>query len=187
MEIFEIDLSVRTLAGRGVVRSSASILLAGLLALLVRGECGAQPVRVGERIRVTAPPVLPSPQSGTLAFIAADTLVLESAGMDLGSVRSLPTRWVVPRDLITDLERSLGRQQGRGTKGLLIGAGIGLVGSFLAISSGDFNACRGSGDYGEFCAYIVAGATVGSGLIGLAIGALSASEQWQALAPSEAF
>jgi hypothetical protein len=144
-------------------------------------------VQLGERIRVTAPPVLPNPRPGTLVSIAADTLVLESVGMDLGSLNALPTRWSVPRDLITDLERSLGRPRGRGTKGLLIGGGIGLVGGLLAIGFGESSACHGSGDYGKFCAYIVGATTIGSGLIGLVIGSLSASEQWESVAPGEAF
>jgi hypothetical protein len=151
------------------------IVLTGSLALLSPSELLGQALQPGDRIRVTAPLLLSRPQRGQLISFDRDTLVLE--GTDLGQRGAAPTRWIVPRDLLSQLEMSEGYRR-YPARGFLIGAGVGLVGGLIAINSGNGSACRGSGDYGELCAYFVGASTVGGGLLGLLLGAAVRTERW---------
>ena len=157
---------------------TSCMVLTGSLALLSPSGLLGQALQPGDRIRVTAPPLLPQPQRGQLISLDGDSLVLE--GTDLGQRGAEPTRWIVPRDLLSQLEMSEGYRR-YPARGFLIGAGVGLVGGLIAISSGDGSACRGSGNYGELCAIFVGMTTVGGGFLGLLVGAFVRTERWTPL------
>jgi hypothetical protein len=158
------------------------LVLTGILVLTSPSEVLAQPLQPGDRIRVTAAPILPESQRGHFISLDGDSLVLEGAGLDLGRAGAAPMRWAVPRDLVSQLERSEG-YRGYAGRGFVIGAGVGLVGGLIAISSGNGSACRGSGDYGALCAFFVGISTVGGGALGLLVGALVRTERWTPVFP----
>jgi hypothetical protein len=159
---------------------TSCMVLTGSLALFSPSESLGQTLEPGDRIRVTAPPLLSQPQRGRLISLDQDSLVLEGTGLDRGQRGAAPTRWIVPRELLSQLEMSQGYRRYPG-RGFLIGAGVGLVGGLIAIGSGNGSACRGSGDYGEVCAYFVGASTAGGGLVGLLFGAVVRTERWTPL------
>lgn len=141
----------------------AGALLSGPVPLLAQG------LEPGHRIRVTAPSVLGERQVGQLVWVDVDSLVLAS------EAGTAPQRWVFPPESITRLEASQGRH-GHPGRGFLIGAGVGLIGGLMGISGE--GTCTGSGNYGELCAMLVVGSTLGGGLLGLLIGAAARTERW---------
>ncbi|NNF28510.1 MAG: hypothetical protein HKN73_14895 [Gemmatimonadetes bacterium] len=145
------------------------LLLAGLI---IPAPALAQTPEVGQRIRVTAPEVLTERRVGQLLWLDSDSLVL--AGADTAP----PERWVVPPEAITRLEVFEGRR-GHAGRGLLIGAGTGLALGLIGIS-GD-GTCSGSGNYGELCALVVTGTTLGGGVLGLLIGAVVRTDRWNSI------
>jgi hypothetical protein len=151
------------------------LLLAGILSLVAPAHASSQDLLAGTRVRITAPALMLDRQRGQLLSIDRDSLVLEGSGLDLGSSDAAPKVWIIPRDAVAELERSLG-SRGNAGKGLLIGGGIGLL-----IGLGSTSLCQGSGDYGTFCAMIIGASTGGGALLGALFGAAARSERWESV------
>ena len=151
------------------------LLLAGILSLVAPAHASSQDLLAGTRVRITAPTLMLDRQRGQLLSIDRDSLVLEGSGLDLGSSDAAPKVWIIPRDAVAELERSLG-SRGNAGKGLLIGGGIGLL-----IGLGSTSLCQGSGDYGTFCAMIIGASTAGGALLGALFGAAARSERWESV------
>jgi hypothetical protein len=151
------------------------LLLAGILSLVAPAHASSQDLLAGTRVRITAPTLMLDRQRGQLLSIDRDSLVLEGSGLDLGSSDAAPKVWIIPRDAVAELERSLG-SRGNAGKGLLIGGGIGLL-----IGLGSTSLCQGSGDYGTFCAMIIGASTGGGALLGALFGAAARSERWESV------
>jgi hypothetical protein len=151
------------------------LLLAGILSLVAPAHASSQDLLAGTRVRITAPTLMLDRQRGQLLSIDRDSLVLEGSGLDLGSSDAAPKVWIIPRDAVAELERSLG-SRGNAGKGLLIGGGIGLL-----IGLGSTSLCQGSGDYGTLCAMIIGASTGGGALLGALFGAAARSERWESV------
>ena len=151
------------------------LLLAGILSLVAPAHASSQDLLAGTRVRITAPTLMLDRQRGQLLSIDRDSLVLEGSGLDLGTSDAAPKVWIIPRDAVAELERSLG-SRGNAGKGLLIGGGIGLL-----IGLGSTSLCQGSGDYGTFCAMIIGASTGGGALLGALFGAAARSERWESV------
>ncbi len=125
------------------------------------------PVRVGDRVRVTAPAFDIDKYDGTLRASADDTLIVDSLRMALASV--------------TRLDVYQGRTGNMG-KGALIGT---LIGVPTGLAFGVFyqQACSNSSDIGQTCLGIVPLGAVALGvtgaLIGGTIGALIKHDRWE--------
>lgn len=144
----------------GVLLCAASLLPAAL--------AGQAPVP-GTRVRVTAADVRVDRRTGELLSLDADSLVLRTRS---------PERWVVPRDLLRQVEVSGGRQR-RTMKGMAVGAALGLGIGLLGTGFGGSSSCEGSGDsYGQICAALVGASVLGGGLLGAGIGSLVTTERW---------
>ena len=157
------------------------LLLAGILSLVAPAHASSQDLQAGRRVRITAPTLMLDRQRGQLLSIDRDSLVLEGSGLDLGSSDAAPKVWIIPRDAVADLERSLG-SRGNAGKGLLIGGGIGLLIGLVATDFGERTSlCQGSGDYGTFCAMIIGASTGGGALLGALFGAAARSERWESV------
>jgi len=161
-----------------------ALLLSGVLAFALPAFASSQTLSPGTRVRVTAPALMLDRQRGQLVSLDRGSLVLEGSGSDLGSRSAAPRRWVIPRDAVAQLERSLGIRANT-RKGLLIGAGVGLAAGLVVTRSGGGSACRGSGDYGEFCATIIGASTAGGALLGALVGAVARSERWQVVSTTQ--
>jgi len=156
--------------GRTLDRARCLIAAAGLL--MLSAPAAAQSLAPGQRIRVTAPQLSLQRQAGQFHWLDRDSLVL-AAG---------PQRWVVPRELLTELDSSRGRR-GHFVTGLAVGAavGLGVVAILAADEANGGSGCSGSGNYAEVCAMAAAGIVVsGTGLGGI-VGALIRTERWTAL------
>ncbi len=140
------------------------ILLLGLAAL--PASAGAQAPVPGQRIRVTAPPLIHR-EAGVFRSLDSDTLAFEFKGI----------RRTVPVELVSRLEVSAGRRR-HTLLGTLVGAGVGL-GAGLILLSPDSNACSGSGNYDEICWYYRGAFVAGGALLGAAVGTLIRTERWR--------
>lgn len=134
-------------------------------------QAAAQGVVVGQQVRVTAPSL--DLRKATGEVTAADAAAL--------TVRGARAEWTVPRTALTRLEAADGTR-GHWVKGLLIGAGAGLVVGLVATDGFDTGAggqCSGSGDiYADLCLAGIAAITVGSAAVGAVIGALVRTTRW---------
>ncbi len=171
----------------------ATILVA-ILAFVPLASATAQeppPVKVGDRVRVTAPDV--RRREGTVRLLTTDSLVLRpeygawpvhsARGMPNISARGMPNRLAIPLASVTRLEVSRGQTSRMGP-----GAGIGLLGGGLLgylISSGTLGSGCTEGGRGfqltrEACIGVstVGGAVVGT-LLGLVVGAVSKTDRWE--------
>src|SRR3990172_5704789 len=92
----------------------AWIARAVALGIFLPTAAGAQRVAPGLRIRVTAPQFNLQQQPGQLVWFDQDSLVVAAARQ----------RWVLPRQLLTQIESSRGRRR-HVLAGLLVGAEIG--------------------------------------------------------------
>ena len=152
----------------------ATILVA-VLAFVPLASVTAQeapPVKVGDRVRVTAPGV--RRREGTVQLLTTDSLVMRP-GYGAWPV-------AIPLASVTRLEVSRGQKSRMG-----LGAGIGLLGGGslgYLISSGRIGArCSGSSflvPSPEACIQLatVGGAVVGT-LIGLVVGAVFTTYRWE--------
>lgn len=166
------------LPGRAMLQHGLPLLVGAILAVVAPKTCLAQTVAPGSRVRVTAPEMALDRQHGRLLWLDADSLVLESAGADLGARDAAPVRWVVPRDLLAEVENSQGRR-GHPWKGLLIGTAVGLTVGLIETDFGKSTVmCSGSGDYRTLCAAVIGGFTVGGSVLGLVVGSLVRTERW---------
>jgi hypothetical protein len=110
-------------------------------------------------------------QVGELAWLDADSLVLEATRASRDAVAPA-VRWVVPLDLVTELEVSQGLRPNP-DRGFLVGAGIGLGLGTLLVGGTCFDEY-----YGEICAVMLPLNTLGGGLLGFVLGGLSRTERW---------
>ncbi len=154
----------------------ATILVA-ILAFVPLTRITAQeppPVKVGDRVRVTAPALGIRKQAGRFEALRADTLVVAVADSTM----------TFPVASVTRLEVSRGQKSRMG-----LGAGIGLLGGGLLgylISSGlgSHGGCTEGGGFleptREQCIGLstVGGAVVGT-LLGLVAGALTKTDRWR--------
>src|SRR3990172_9366602 len=115
------------------------IVQAVALGIFLPNAAGAQRVPPGLRIRVTVPELNLRQQPGQLVWLDQDSLIVGGAKQ----------RWVVPRQLLTQIEASRGRRR-HVLAGMLVGAGVGAVTGLILISPE--GTCTGSGNYGEVCA-----------------------------------
>lgn len=139
-----------------------AILLSAVIPRDARSQLIASQISSGDRVRVTAPSVVPEPVVATYLSAADDTLRLLAAG---GGVRL-----GVPIAAVERFEVSDGRARGKWAKwGALLGLGVAVI----AAQSGDSNDWSGLG-------YVIAGPPVGA-----LAGSLIAPEQWrnESLAP----
>ncbi len=161
-------------------------ILVTILAFVPLASATAQlPVRPGERVRVTRPPICPPtytscvgpPRQSVGTFLAwkADSLVMESNGDTLA----------VPLDIVTGLDVSWGRKTNT-AKGAGIGFLIGsLAGAFIGYAS--YEECKSQGLFsciGDFGPGFNAlgGALVGGlggGVVGALIGGSSKTDRWK--------
>ncbi len=126
------------------------------------------PVKVGDRVRVTAPDLGIRKQAGRFEALRADTMVVAVAD----STMTFPVAFV------TRLEVSRGQKSRAGQ-----GAGIGLLGGgLLGFLISSRNCTEGTGflDTREACIQVstVGGAIVGT-FLGLAVGAVIMTDHWQ--------
>jgi hypothetical protein len=147
------------------------LVTAGLIAAAPAHSWG-QSFRVGDRIRVKAPPGLPDPQPGQLSSLDPTSLTLQAGARDLGGAGAEWREWVIPLEVIAELEVSEG-ERGHPGLGAVIGGALGLV--VALIGGGDPNECHVGG--GE-CLLFYAGLPVGGGLVGGLVGAAVRTERW---------
>lgn len=96
--------------------------------------------------------------------------VSDAGGGRFNCVETEP-RVLMPLDEVRAVEVRRSSSAGRG---FLIGAGVGLAVSLVATEFGSHQGlCQGSGDYGTFCAIIIVGSTVATGLLGALVGGAS--------------
>ena len=171
--------------GGRMVRRRSLLLLAGVIGFATPVFASSQSLSPGTRVRVTAPSLLLDRQRGQLLTLGGDSLILRASDSDLGTRGTAPRQWVISRDAVAQLERSLG-SRGHAGKGLLIGAGVGLAIGLVATDFGSSSSlCQGSGDYGTVCAMIVGASTAGGALLGALFGAVARSERWEAVPAAE--
>ena len=188
----------------------ATILVA-ILAFVPLTSATAQeppPVKVGDRVRVTAPDL--GRREGTVQLLTTDSLVMrpeygawpvqwltrdslvmypEYGGWLVDSVRHMPNRLAIPLASVTRLEVSRGRKSnaGRGAKigALVLGipgviAGLALVGRELC---GGLGSCS---DVGPEVVVVLGAVGAGTGaLIGAVIGYAIRTERWVDLPPDQ--
>ena len=163
----------------------ATILVAILVFVPLASATAQVPIRRGERMRVTGPPVCqptytvcvgpPRQSVGTFWAWQADSLIMERNGNALA----------LPLDAVTKLEVSQGQKSytvDGAIIGLLVGgvagAAIGYASYQKCESQGEFFSCIG--DLGpEFAAW--GGALViglGGGVVGALIGASTKTDRW---------
>lgn len=140
---------------------AAAVLLCGSLAGDARA--GEEPLKPGDRVRVTAPAVSPRRIEGIVSRIDAETLTIVSTA-DTASRE-------VPRSLIGTLEVARGtrsRWKGGAIAGAAWGVGLGLL-----ISNPPSSSTGTSVNGGGLAAGIVVGAAMGAG-----IGAMLKTDRW---------
>ncbi len=150
---------------------SHATLLVAILAFVPLASATAQeppPVKVGDRVRVTAPDLGIRKQAGRFEALRADTLVVAVADSTM----------TFPVASVTRLEVSRGQKSRAGQ-----GAGIGLLGGgLLGFLISSRNCTEGAGvlDTREACIQVstVGGAVVGT-FLGLAFGAVIMTDRWQ--------
>ena len=167
----------------------ATILVA-ILAFVPLASVTAQeppPVKVGDRVRVTAPDL--GRREGTVQLLTTDSLVMRlkeyggwpvysARGMPNISARGMPNRLAIPLASVTRLELSTpgGSRAGRGALiGLALGGIGGAVGAGAACASSTFFRDDSGG-----CAvmgFAVFGAS--GALLGAIIGAMTTSTRWE--------
>jgi len=129
------------------------------------------PLAAGERVRVTAPAMSPTPIVGAFARLGADTLVIETP---------VSTRRF-PRASVTRLEVSTGRRSHVGQGALyggIVGAGV------AALALGSSSLCADL-EAGGTCALVgAAGGGVAGVLLGALIGSATKSDRWEEVAPT---
>jgi hypothetical protein len=151
----------------------AAILVA-ILAFVPLASATAQvppPVKVGDRVRVTAPDV--RRREGTVQLLTTDSLVMRLPGYG-----GTPNRLAIPLASVTRLELSMpgGSRAGQGA---LTGLAIGGVGGAIVAGT----ACAGDQlleDAAVGCALVGAvffGA--GGALVGAIIGAMTTGTRWE--------
>ncbi|HEY6852630.1 MAG TPA: hypothetical protein VI139_00170 [Gemmatimonadales bacterium] len=124
------------------------------------------PLAAGQRVRVMAPAVSPTPIVGAFARLAGDTLVVETPA----------SAWRIPRGSVTRIDASRGMQSHTG-QGALIGGVLGA--GVTALALGNSSLCADLEAQGT-CAAIGAGAGGLAGLLlGAAIGSYHKSERWE--------
>ena len=126
------------------------------------------PVKVGDRVRVTAPDQALSKYTGTLTGVYRDTLTLDTLHVPLQSV--------------TRLEVSRGQKSKTG-KGALIGAGVGFAAGAitgLAFCARGTSSCESDTDYTGLAVLILGGggALLGAGL-GAGVGSSVKVDRWE--------
>ncbi len=143
-------------------------LLAVTVALLSASAVEAQPLRPGDRIRITAPRLDLDARSGTLVLLDAENLVLDT-----------PERLTIPVDAVTHIEVSEGRR-GNGRRGALIGAGTALAVGLVVFSKAEGGGhCSGSEEGTGAClAYLGTGVALGA-FGGLIVGLAIRTERWR--------
>ena len=144
----------------------ARVLILVLACLVWTQMATAQELVPGQRLRITGPKPEPNKMVGKLVWADQDSLVLESDG----------SVWALPRSDIALIERHAGRH-GHTIAGALIGglaAGV-IVGQDMLRKPGQ---CRGSGNYGELCAYFLAGSVVGGAGLGALVGVAIRHDDW---------
>ena len=168
-----------------------AIMLVAILGFAPFANATAQvPVRPGERVRVTRPPIcrpnticigLPRQSVGTLLAWKADSLVMESNGDTLA----------VPLETMSGLDVSWGRKT-RAVEGAIIGGLLGgIVGGVIAVVTYEEPPCAkaGGGLFGGGCIFAVdpgiatlggllAGG-LGGAVVGTIIGGLFETDIWQ--------
>jgi hypothetical protein len=108
-------------------------------------------------------------------FVAALMMVATGAA---NPIAAQDIGWVVPTDLLTQLEVSEESRR-HAVEGLLVGLGVGTLASLWAI---DFSrACDGSQDYTGICAATVGLSALGGGLAGILVGSLMRTDRWVAV------
>ena len=153
---------------RRMLRGGRIIILVATL-MMLSTPVTAQWLDAGQRIRVTAPQLSLQRQPGQLLWLDQDSLVLVA---DL-------QRWVVPREMLTQLDSSRGYRSHL-FAGLAVGAAVGFgVGAILFPPNS--TGCTGSGDYAENCHLYRAGIAVGGVSLGALAGALISTERWKPL------
>lgn len=140
-------------------------------------DSASQGIQEGDRIRVTAPPVFPAPQTGRLVLLDHTSLILQTGGRR-SAAQGGPRQYVIPRNSLSLVEVSRG-SRGHGGTGALIGAGIGLAIGLGVTGAGGSSLCQGSGNYGQFCAMLAVGGVLGGGLGGVLVGSAVRSEIWE--------
>jgi hypothetical protein len=143
-------------------------LLAATAALLSAWAVEAQPLRPGDRVRVTAPPLGLDARSGALVLLDSENLVLDGS-----------QRLTIPIDAVTRIEVSEGRR-GNAGKGALIGAGAALAVGLVVFSKAEGGGhCSGSEEGTGFClAYLGTGVALGA-VGGLIVGLAIRTERWR--------
>ena len=142
-----------------------AVPLAGTIAFFSPATGVAQDLQIGDRIRVTAPAYPLDREVGRLLSLGSDSLVFESA----------ERRWIVRQDLLTRLEASEGYDRRTG-RGVLIGAAVGLVVSLATVEQ-----LTCDHETAKACGLIIAGSTVGGGLLGGVVGSAVRTERWTSI------
>ncbi len=149
-------------------------MLVAILAFVPLASATAQeppPVKVGDRVRVTAPDV--GRREGTVQLLTTDSLVMRLPGYG-----GTPNRLAIPLASVTRLELSMpgGSQAGQGALyGFSIGVFGGSVVGFVACEGNDFFV-----DVASTCA--LAGAVIlgaGGALVGAILGAMISGTRWE--------
>ncbi len=151
------------------MRHSALVALALALAVAPPDGVIAQDtlaVKVGTRVRVTAPELDLDKYDGTVVAVRGDTLTVGTVQVPLASV--------------TRLDVHQGRK-GNGGKGAIIGTLVGLP-TGLALGVFYQQACSNSSDIGQTCLGLVPIGAVAVGLagalVGGTVGALMKTDRW---------
>ena len=153
---------------------SHATMLVAILAFVPLTSATAQvppPVKVGDRVRVTAPDV--RRREGTVQLLTTDSLVMRLPGYG-----GTPNRLAIPLASVTRLELSMpgGSRAGQGA---LTGLAIGGVGGAIVAGT----ACAGDQlleDAAGRCA--LAGAVIfgaGGALLGFIVGAMITGTRWE--------
>ena len=146
--------------------STAAMLVFGSLA----GSAAAaeEPLKIGDRVRVTAPKFSPGRIDGIVVRIDEQTLTIVSATEE--------ARHELPRSSIATIEVARGTRS-RWKGGALVGAGWG-VGLGLLLSNPPSSATEFSVDGGALAAGIAAGAAMGA-----LVGAMRKTDRWITVPP----
>ncbi len=153
--------------------------LVAILAFVPLASATAQeppPVKVGDRVRVTAPDVR---SAGIVQLLTTDSLVMHPEYVFVMRPENVaPNRLAIPLASVTRLELSMpaGSQAGQGALyGLAIGVFGGSVVGFAACEGNDFFV-----DVASTCA--LAGAVIlgaGGALVGAILGAMISGTRWE--------
>ena len=144
-----------------------------------RAPAGVREVGVGSRVRISAPSIRDEPFTGRITVLAADSMVLDTAGVrrrlgfDTGPVLVDQLRMVmIPRTAVTGVEVFAGRTRRRSTiRAALIGAAAG------GVAFGVANLPEINPGFGDFVEGVPVGLAVG-GIIGGIIGYALGGERW---------